>query len=99
MRGSEVEDRIKEEEMTAPITLPSSDEPTLTELRRRYEDPTDAQTRTRSQMLVLSLRGRTASQIAQIVLCSQDAVVRVRNRFFTGGLDAVALALAGCLSK
>jgi hypothetical protein len=32
MRGSEVEDRRKDEEMTAPITLPSLDEPTLTEL-------------------------------------------------------------------
>jgi len=65
------------------------DEPPLTDLRRRYKDTTDAQTRTRSQMLVLSLRGRTSSQIAQIVLRSQDTVVRVLTRFFTGGLDAV----------
>ena len=89
MRGREVEDRRKEEEMTAPITLPPLDEPTLTELRRRYDEAVDAETRTRYQMLVLSLRGQTSSQIAQIVLRSQDTVVRVLKRFFTGGLDAV----------
>jgi len=75
--------------MTAPLTLPSLDEPTLAELRRRYEDTSDAQTRTRYQMLVLSLRGQTSSQIAQNVLRSQDTVVRVLKRFLTAGLDAV----------
>jgi hypothetical protein len=71
--------------MTAPITLPSLDEPTLTELHCRYEETTDAETRTRYQMLLLSLRGQTSSQIAQNVLRSQDTVVRVLKRFFTGG--------------
>src|SRR6266700_1166796 len=80
--------------MSAPLTLPSLDEPTLAELRRRYEDTSDAQTRTRYQMLVLSLRGQTSSQIAQNVLRSQDTVVRVLKRFFTGGLDAVPLRTA-----
>ena len=75
--------------MTAPITLPPLDEPTLTELRCRYEETSDAQTRTRYQMLLLALRGQTSSQIAQIVLRSQDTVVRVLKRFLTGGLDAV----------
>src|SRR5512142_3528883 len=75
--------------MTAPITLASWEKPTLAELRRRYEDTTDAETRTRYQMLLLSLRGQTSSQIAQNVLRSQDTVVRVLKRFFTGGLDAV----------
>ncbi len=75
--------------MTAPITLPSLDEPTLAELSRRYEETSDAETRTRYQMLVLSLRGQTSSQIAQNVLRSQDTVVRVLKRFLTGGLDAV----------
>ena len=89
MRRRKVEDRRKEEEMTAPITLPSLDEPTLTELHRRYEGTTDAETRTRYQMLLLSLRGQTSSRIAQIVLRSQDTVLRVLKRFFTGGLDAV----------
>ena len=75
--------------MTAPVTLPSVDEPTLAELRRRYEETSDAETRTRYQMLILSLRGQTSSQIAQNVLRSQDTVVRVLKRFLTGGLDAV----------
>ena len=89
MRRREVEDRRKEEEMTAPITLPSLEEPTLTELRRRYEGTSDAETRTRYQMLLLSLRGQTSSQIAHVVLRSQDTVVRVLKRFLTSGLDAV----------
>src|SRR6266699_2406327 len=40
IRGSKVEDRRKEEEMTTPITLPPMDELTLNELRRVIElDP------------------------------------------------------------
>jgi transposase len=81
--------RSKKEEMTTAITLPSLDEPTLAELRQRYEETTDAETRTRYQMLWLSLQGQTSSQIAQIVLRSQDTVVRVLKRFLSGGLDAV----------
>ncbi len=76
-------------EMTAPITLAPLDEPTLTELRRRYDDTSDAETRTRYQMLLLSVTGQTSTQIAQIVLRSQDTVVRVLKRFFAAGLDAV----------
>jgi len=75
--------------MTAPITLVSLEKPTLAELRRCYEETTDAETRTRYQMLLLSQRGQTSSQIAQTVLRSQDTVVRVLKRFLTGGLDAV----------
>jgi transposase len=75
--------------MTAPIILPSLEKPTLAELRRRYEETTDAETRTRYQMLLLSLRGQTSSQIAQTVLRSQDTVVRVLKRFLAAGLDAV----------
>src|SRR5260370_15622101 len=89
IKGREVEERRKEAEMTAPITLTSLEKPTLAELRRRYEETTDAETRTRYQMLLLSLRGQTSSQIAQTVLRSQDTVVRVLKRFSTGGLDAV----------
>ena len=47
IRGRKVEDRRKEEEVTAPITLPQQDELALTELRRRYEETSDAETRTR----------------------------------------------------
>jgi transposase len=84
-----VEDRRKEKEMTAPITLSPMDKVTLTELHRRYEESPDAETRTRYQMLLLSLRGQTSSQIAYIVLRSQDTVVRVLKRYLTGGLDAL----------
>ncbi len=79
----------RKKEMTTPITLPPLDEPTLTELRCRYEETSDAETRTRYQMLLLSLRGQTSTQIARLVLRSQDTVVRVLKRFLTGGLDAV----------
>src|SRR5258706_16287755 len=75
--------------MTRPITLPHLDEPTLSELRRRYKETSDAETRTRYQVLLLSLRGQTSSQIAQMVLRSQDTVVRVLKRFLTGGFEAV----------
>jgi transposase len=75
--------------MTAPITLTSLDKPTLAELRQRYEETTDAETRTRYQMLLLSLRGQTSSQITQTVLRSQDTVVRVLKCFLSGGLAAV----------
>src|SRR5712664_1580973 len=75
--------------MTAPITLTSLEKPTQAELRCRYEETMDAETRTRYQMLLLSLRGQVSSQIAQNVLRSQDTVVRVLKRFLTGGLDAV----------
>ena len=75
--------------MTAPIRLASLDEHILADLRHRYDQTSDAETRTRYQMLVLSAKGQTSGQIAQIVLRSQDTVVRVLKRFLTGGLDAV----------
>lgn len=75
--------------MTAPLTLLSLDEQILTDLRHRYDETSDAETRTRYQMLLLSAKGQTSTQIAQIVLRSQDTVVRVLKRFLTGGLDAV----------
>ena len=54
-----------------------------------WSNRSSTETRTRYQMLLHSLRGQTSSQIAQIVLRSQDTVVRVLKRFFTGRLDAV----------
>jgi hypothetical protein len=89
MRGKNVEDRRKEDKLTAPITLPPLDEQTLIDLRCCYEEPPDAETRTRYQMLLLSAKGQTSTQIAQLVLRSQDTVVRVLKRFLTGGLEAV----------
>src|SRR6266705_3332219 len=74
--------------MTAPITLRPLDEQSLIDLRRHYEETPDAETRTRYQMLLLSAKGQTSTQIAQIVVRSQDTVVRVLKRFLTGGLEA-----------
>ena len=79
----------RKKKMTAPITLRPLDEQTLNDLRRRYDETSDAETRTRYQMLLLSAKGQTSTQIARLVLRSQDTVVRVLKRFFTGGLDAV----------
>jgi len=79
----------RKKEMTAPITLRPLDEQTLNDLRRRYDETSEAETRTRYQMLLLSAKGQTSTQIARLVLRSQDTVVRVLKRFFTGGLDAV----------
>ncbi len=75
--------------MTAPITLRPLDEQSLIDLRRRYDKTSDAETRTRYQMLLLSAKGQTSTQIAQTVLRSQDTVVRVLKRFITGGVEAV----------
>ena len=75
--------------MTAPITLRPLDEQSLIDLRRRYDETSDAEMRTRYQMLLLSAKGQTSTQIAQTVLRSQDTVVRVLKRFITGGVEAV----------
>ena len=89
IRGGKVEERRKEKELTKPLTLPPMDEEALSELRRRYEKSPDAETRTRYQMLLLSLQGQKSSQIAHTVLRSQDTVERVLTRFLAGGLEAV----------
>jgi transposase len=65
------------------------DEQTLTNLRRRYHETSDAETRTRYQILLFSAQGQNSTQIARHVLRSQDTIVRVLKRFLTGGLDAV----------
>jgi transposase len=65
------------------------DEHILIDLRRRYDETSDAETRTRYQMLLLSAQGQTSTQIAQTVLRSQDTVVRVLKRFLTDGVEAV----------
>ncbi|MBA2678794.1 MAG: helix-turn-helix domain-containing protein [Ktedonobacteraceae bacterium] len=70
--------------MTALITLSPLEGQMLINLRCRYEEASDAETRTRYQMLLLSLQGQTSSQIAQIVLRSQDTVVRVLNTVLNG---------------
>ena len=79
----------RKEEMTAPILLRPLDEQSLIDLRRRYDETSDAETRTRYQMLLLSAKGQTSTQIAQTVLRSQDTVVRVLKRFIMGGVEAI----------
>ena len=76
-----VEDRLAQ--------LQPLNEQTLSDIRCRYDETSDAETRTRYQMLLLSAQGQTSTQIARIVLRSQDTVVRVLKRFITGGLEAV----------
>ncbi len=79
----------RKEEVPAPITLPPVDEQLQVELCQRYEEATDAETRTRYQMIILSQSGHPVSHIARIVLRSEDTVARVLNRFLAGGLNAV----------
>jgi hypothetical protein len=57
-----IEERKKE--MTAPLTLRLLDEQTLTDLCHRDDETSDAETRTRYQMLLLSAKGQTSTQIA-----------------------------------
>ena len=79
----------EKESMTAPITLPPIDTATLAELRRRYEDTSKAENRTRYQMILLAQQDYKVPQIARMVLRSEDTVARVLKRFLAGGLDAV----------
>ena len=58
-------------------------------MRRRYEEISIVESRTRYQMLLLAQQGYKVPQIARIVLRSEDTVTRVFHRFLTGGLDAV----------
>jgi hypothetical protein len=64
LRGSlNVEER--EKEMTAPNAHTPLDEQALNELCRRYDDTSNAETRTRNQMLLLSSTGQTSTQIRE----------------------------------
>jgi transposase len=75
--------------MTAPITLPELDAATLAELRQRYEETSNAESRTRYQMVLLAQQEYKVPQIARIVLRSEDTVARVLHRFLAAGLNAV----------
>ena len=79
----------RKECVTAPITLPPLDPATLGELRQRYEDTPNVESRTRYQMLLLAQQEYKVPQIAHMVLRSEDTVARVLNRFLAAGLDAV----------
>jgi transposase len=75
--------------VTAPITLPRLDPATFAELRQRYEDTPNVESRTRYQMILLAQQDYKVPQIARLVLRSEDTVARVLKRFLAGGLDAV----------
>jgi transposase len=75
--------------VSAPITLPRLDAATLDELRQRYEETPNGESRTRSQMILLAQQGYKVPQIARIVLRSEDTVARVLKRFLADGPDAV----------
>ena len=75
--------------VTAPITLPQIDTATVAELRQRYEDTPNVESRTRYQMILLAQQAYKVPQIARMVLRSEDTVARVLKRFVAGGLDAV----------
>ncbi len=79
----------RKEIVTAPITLPRLDTATLAELRQRYEETPNVESRTRYQMILLAQQDYKVPQIARVVLRSEDTVARVLNRFLAGGLDAV----------
>lgn len=75
--------------MSTPIILPRLDTTTLAEVRQRYEETPNVESRTRYQMILLAQQEYKVPQIARIVLRSEDTVARVLNRFLAEGLDAV----------
>src|SRR6266516_1189923 len=79
----------RKEIVTVLITLFRLDTATFAELRQRYEETPNVESRTRYQMILLAQRNYKVPQIARIVLRSADTVARVLNRFLAGGLDAV----------
>ena len=75
--------------MVRPLTRPPLDEATAADLRRRFDETADPETRLRYQMVWLAHLGQRVPQIARTVLRSHDTVARVLHRFLDGGLDAV----------
>jgi transposase len=75
--------------MPAPFTIAPLDAATLTEVERRYNGTTDADTRLRYQIVLLAHQQYTVSQITRLVLRSHDMVLRVLHHFRAGGPDDV----------
>ena len=75
--------------MPAPLMLPPIDAQLQANLHQLYEETTNAETRTRYQMIVLAHQGHRVPQIARMVLRSEDTVARVLKRFVAGGLEAI----------
>jgi transposase len=74
--------------MSAPLRLTLNDAD-RTELGDRFEAATDAETRTRYQMLLLLAAGRTPGQVAPLVRRSSVTVRRVLRRYQAEGPDGV----------
>ena len=79
----------KEGNYDSPITLPALDAATLADLRHRYDETANVESRTRSQMILLAQQGYKVPQIARLVLRSEDTVAVCSNVSKPGGLDAV----------
>lgn len=91
LRSSGKMGKIEEKEgnYDSPITLPALDAATLADLRHRYDETANVESRTRSQMILLAQQGYKVSQIARLVLRSGDIVTVCSNVSKPGGLDAV----------
>ena len=73
-----------------PLVLPSLDPEVHAQLRARFNQTEDADTRLRYQMVLLSSeKGLIPTEIASLTFRSHDTVTRVLNRFVEGGLEAV----------
>src|SRR6266704_1320294 len=67
----------RKKEMTTPITLPPLDEQTLTDLRRRYDETSDDETRTR---MGSDRARRTGLQRCSPSTCARTQAFRSRRR-------------------
>jgi transposase len=74
--------------MPAALRIQSS-EAAREEVARCYEETTDAETRTRFQMVLLAMAGQTAPVIAPVVRRSVDTVERVLHRYQAAGVAGV----------
>jgi transposase len=64
--------------------------PTAVEtLERLYRQTKDADVRTRCQMILLSGRGRSAAEIAELTLFDQDTVLYWFDRYEADGLPGL----------
>jgi transposase len=76
--------------MPAPLRL-TLDDAARAEPEDRFEATTDAETRTRYQMLLLLDRGRSPAPVAALVRRSPATVRRVLRRYQADGPDGVPL--------
>ncbi len=74
--------------MPAPLRL-TLDDAARAELEDRFEATTDAETRTRYQMLLLLALGRSPAQVAALVRRSPATVRRALRRYQVDGPDGV----------